>query len=561
MADKGIGTVDKICAASQHPLRMLDRVRKLWASLADQRAYVDAYFSAMLLVVLLGVFLRVNGWLGHHISFWMDEALWASRVLHRPLIALGIRPIGFVAITRAVVSLFGPTEVWFRFLPAMGAIGSLLLMPYVASQLLAAKWLRLLMVLMFAIQPALVDYANEFKPYSWEVLVHLLPLVLYLRFRETQQRAWLLALLGYLPVSFLLAYNMALAFPGLLLLCLGVAWRSPQRNRLVAATLVSGVLCAGLGGLMFELSLKKVTTAERTENYWGKKYDVFFEKTEPLSRVEWTVQKYNDMAAFVSQRRDSWITTGKISDANASKLAAVDRLFWVGLSFVGIAALWRKRRDLLLVLVAPLVMIVLANFIGKWPLGAFRTNIWVMAFSLPLPFLGMQFLAFERRAAMALGALVVALTLAPGFLFGFDWHGHKRTFTRDFYEREVIAKLYDYRRHQLAKSPDMPKARLLLDLHTWYPQIYYLEDHPEFREKYAKFFEENFIVDRVGQGVLNSKLAAQLRRSNGEGLWLVSSSRREFENMRRGVQRQVTVVVEEQVADEHVIMYVKPKGS
>lgn len=543
----------------QHPLLMSARARNLWALVIGKHRKADAYAYAMLMVLLLGLFLRLNGWLGHHVSFWMDEALWASRLLRRPLLDLGIRPIGFVALTRALVGLLGATEVWFRFLPAMGAIGSLLLMPYVASQLVASKWLRLLMVLMFAIQPALVDYANEFKPYSWEVLVHLVPLVLYLRFRQTERRVWFFVLLGYLPVSFLLAYNMALAFPGLLLLCLGVAWRSAQRRKLVTATLLSGVLCAGLCVLMFQLSLKKVTREERTENYWGQKYDVFFEKTERLSRAEWTLGKYNDMAAFVGQRRDHWAADGRLSETQLSLLASADRLFWVGLSFAGLFALLRRRRDLLLVLFAPLLVVMLANFAGKWPLGAFRTNIWIMVYTLPLPFVGVQLLAINRRVGAAIGVLVLVLTLLPGFLFGFDWHGHKRTFTRDFYQREVIAKLYAYRKEQLAKRPDLPRVRLLLDPHTWYPHVYYLQDHPGFREKYAKFFEDNFIVERVGQGVLNGKLAPQLRRSGGEGLWLVSSSRRHFESMRRGVRRQAKVVVEERIANEHVIMYVEPK--
>jgi hypothetical protein len=546
-------------ADSQHPPRMLARVRTLWVCLAAKRVNADAYFYAMLAVVLLGVYLRVNGWLGHHISFWMDEAMWAKRLLHWPMLGMGIRPIGFVAITRVLVGLFGATEVWFRFLPAMGALGSLLLMPYVARQLLVNAWLRLLMVLMFAIQPALVDYANEFKPYSWEVLVHLVPLVLYLRFRQTEKNGWLLALLGYLPVSFLLAYNMALAFPGLLLLCLGIAWRSPQRKKLVAATLLSGALCASLGALMFHLTLSKVTREDRTESYWGKKYDVFFEKTEKLSRPAWTLQKFNDMAAFVSLRREYWVDSGKISEERASKLASWDRLFWVGLSFAGWAALARRRRDLLFVFLAPLLVMLLANFVGKWPLGAFRTNIWVMAYTLPLPFLGMQLVAFNRYIGAVLGVLVLGLTLIPGFLFGFDWHGHKRTFTRDFYEREVIAKLYEYRKQQLAKDPDVPRARLLLDPHTWYSHTYYLEDHPEFRAKYAKFFEDNFATSKVSNSTLIRKLGTQLDKTKGRGLWLVSSAKRDFDHLHRGARRQAKIVIKEQVADEHMIMYVEPK--
>jgi hypothetical protein len=540
---------------------MLAKVRNWWVALRERRVEDLGFEGGMAIALLLGVFLRVNGWLGHHISFWLDEAMWAIRLLSRPLIELGIRPIGFVAITRLLVRTFGATEVWFRFLPAMGAIGSLLLMPYIASQLLKSKWLRFLLVLMFAIQPALVDYANEFKPYSWEVLVHTVPVALYLRFRQTDRSRWFYALLGYLPLSFLLAYNMAFAFPGLLLLCLGTAWRSPERRKQVGATLLSGALCAGLGLLMFQLSLKKVTHEERTENYWGQKYDVFYEKSEELSRVAWTFKKYNDMAAFVSIRREYWADSGKVSETHARELGALDRLFWTCLSFAGLWALWRQRRDLLFVLFAPLVVMLLGNLLGKWPLGAFRTNIWVMAYTLPLPFLGMQWVAVTRRIGAGIAALVLTLTVVPGFCFGFDWHGHKRTFTRDFYAREVIQKLYAYRNVQLAKNPNLPRARLLLEPHTWYSYTYYVQYHPGYSAKYGKFFENNFIVDKVGQSTLNGKLPQQLRKAKGEqGLWLVSSGRRHFDDMRRGANRKVTVVIDEKIANEHVIMYVEPKS-
>jgi len=454
--------------------------------------------------------------------------------------------------------------VWFRLLPALGAIGSLLLIPYVASQLLTSKWLRWLLVLMFAIQPALVDYANEFKPYSWEVLVHLVPIALYLRFKETANRNWFYALLGYLPVSFLLAYNMALAFPGLLLLCLLIAWQSQeqkQRRQLVIATLLSGVVCAAGAITIFELSLNKVTHEERTESYWGKKYDVFYEKTESLSRVDWTLQKYNDVATFLSNRSQFWTLSPKISERKAAELASADHLFWMLLSYAGLWALWKKQRELLLVFGLPLLVMLLANYVGKWPLGAFRVNIFTMAYTLPLPFLGMQLLSDANpRMLWVTGTLAMALTVIPGFRFGFDWQGHKRTFTRDFYQREVITKLYDYRKQQLAKDPKLPRARLLLEPHTWYPNEFYLHDQPDFKAKYEQFFADNFVIDRVSAGTLNTKLPQRLRRgSSAQGIWLVSSARREFDNLRRGAERGTTIVIQEQIANEHLIMYVEPK--
>ncbi len=548
-------------AGGQHPPGMLARLRNWWETAWGTRAAGNGYEVALVITLMVGLFLRVNGWLGHHISFWMDEALWASRMLRWPLLELGIRPVGFMGITRLLVSLFGAREVWFRLLPALGAIGSLLLMPYIASRLVTSKWLRLLMVLMFAIHPALVDYANEFKPYSWEVLVHLVPFALYLRFKETGSRAWFFGLLGFLPVSFLLAYNIALAFPGLLLLCLSIAWQSAERKKLVIATVLSGALCAVGAITIFELALSNVTKEERTESYWGKKYDVFYEKTETLTRFDWTLQKLGDLASFVSMRSQFWSLSPKISERKAAELAAADRLFWVGLTYAGVWALWKKRRDLLVLYATPMLVMLLGNAIGKWPLGAFRVNLFALVYTLPLPFLGMQFLAeVDRRMTWVTGTLAMALTVIPGFRFGFDWHGHKRTFTRDFYQREVIAKLYEYRKQQTAKDPTLPRARLLLEPHTWYPNEFYLHDQPDFKAKYEQFFADNFIIEKVSGGTLNSKLPQRLRRGGrAQGIWLVSSARRDFDNLKAGAQRGTTIVIQEQVETEHLIMYVEPK--
>lgn len=550
-------SLDKTPAKVHDSRRMLDRVRNWWDSRRGASALDNVYEVAVLATLGLGTYLRAVGWLVQKTSFWLDEALWASRLLHQPLMSLGIRPVGFMGITRFFVQLFGAREVWFRLLPALGGIGALLLMPYVASRLIANRWLRVALLLLFAIHPALVDYCNEFKPYSWEVLVHLVPVALYLRYRETQHRAWFFALLAYLPVGFLLAYNLALAFPGLLLLCLWIAWRSPQRKQWVLATLVSGALCAGAGATVFAISLHKVTKEERTESYWGKKYDVFYEKTEPQSRVDWTVQKLNDQASFVNLSRNYW---HGMSDRQVAELSSVDRLFWMSLTYVGLFVLWRKRRDLLVVLLVPLGVMVLGNLAGKWPLGAFRTNLFVLAYAFPLPFIAMDFLATTRQRAAVLATLMASLTFIPDFRFGVDWHGHKRAFTRDFYEREVLAELYQQRKAQLDKDPELPRARLYVELHSLYPLQFYLHDHPDYREKYEKFFEANFIVDRTGTGSQKKLLLQRVRQESArQGFWIVNSSRRESENLEGAAARSPNKTTVKDIRDEHLVIYVAPR--
>ena len=62
-------------------------------------------------------------------------------------------------------------------------------------------------------------------------------------------------------------------------------------------------------------------------------------------------------------------------------------------TLLALLALWQSRRDLLFVLFAPLLMLVVANLAGKWPLGAFRTNLFTLSYSVPLLGVGLQYLA------------------------------------------------------------------------------------------------------------------------------------------------------------------------
>jgi len=534
---------------------MLDWLRNWWRETWRAPIAQRAFVLGMFLSLALGVFLRLNSYLGHSISLWFDEAMWGSRVLHRELLQFGIRPIGFIWLTRVLVNTFGATEIWLRFLPNVSALVALLLMPYVASRFLDNRLLRVLLVLLFAIHPALVDFANEFKPYGFEVLLHLIPIVLYLRLEQTQRLRYFYALLVYLPICFLLAYNISFTYPGLLLLLLRYAWQSASRRRLVTATLLSGALCLGTSLTIYKLALTTVVKEERTENYWGRKYDVFYHPKEKASRVDWTLERTNDMLAFIGLRRDSWLDgPRKLDEKAARELGSADRLLWIGLSAVGLWALWRQRRAHLLLLGLPLLVVLGANWVGKWPLGAFRTNIFASVYVFLFPLIGMEALSkLGGVAQRALAVAVIGLNLLPGFLYGFDWHGHKRTYTRDHYQREVLAKLHDYREKQLKEHPEYGPARLVMDSHTWHPHLYYLNDHPVFRERYRAYFKRNFNPDHVGRGSLGPKVMQRLQRDD-QPVWVVASKPTVMEEVDNYARKNTNVLIREEIDGEHLIL-------
>jgi hypothetical protein len=533
---------------------MLVWSRKWWAKAWSGDGRERAFKVALCLIVLLGLYLRVNGWLGQRVSFWYDEATWATRLLHWPLPKLGIRPIGFMWVTRLLVQTFGVTEVWFRALPALGGIGALVLMPWVVSRLVASRLLRLLVVLLFAMQPALIDYCNEFKPYSLEVLTHLVPIALYLRFDQTGKRAWFYALLGYLPLAFLFSYNLAFAFPGLLSLCLFRAWHAPDRRRLLTATLLGGVACAAICAGIYRYSLSKVTREGETEAYWGDKYHVFYRDDGEESRFAWTLRKYNDMTALIGLRRTRWAESGKLSEPAARELGSLDRAFWIGLSFVGLYALWQKRRDLLLVLFAPLLVMVIVNLLGKWPLGAFRTNLFTQVYTLSLIAVGMQLLTPTRRRLAALCTAAFMLSVLPGFWLAFDWQDRKQTFTRAHRQREILATLYAHRRRQLARDPGADPLPLYMDPHSYVPYTFYVREHSVLKKRYAEFFAKHFVAKKVSSGSLTQSLKKRLRKDKN-GMWSVASAR--LGKIERASERTGSVVIKEHIADQHLVLFMQ----
>lgn len=523
---------------------------------ATADAQTKVYWSALAAALLLGVFLRLNGYLRQQPSLWLDEALWAPRFVNWPLEKLGIRPIGFVWLTRWIVRHLSASEFWFRFLPNFGGLLSLLFMPYVASRLFERRVLRLALVVLFAIHPALVDLSKEFKPYSFEVFVHLLSVVLFLRYEQTRKAGYLYALLVYLPCSFLLAYNMAFALPSLLLL---VFWSGIKRRSwvLVLASVLGAGACLVVVHQVNQRLLQKVVDEGRTENYWGRKYEVFYRPERDGNRAAWMLAKAADTIAISGIQRELWTDDARLPRSVAPKLEAADRALWMVLGLLGAAWLLRWQRERALLFLMPLVVLVAVNALGKWPLGQFRTNLFMCVYVLPLPLWGIELVSGFRVPRIDLLRVALLALMAfdalGGFLFMFDAQGHKRLWCKDGQSREVLQTLLDFRKQELRQNASARPARLVLDLFSYRPLDYYLEVHPDF-SRYKGFFDHNFRTDRVASTRL---LDVSKRRVKEPGLvYAVASKRRSALELLQFAQANPKQVIWQKQIDDEVVVLV-----
>ncbi len=563
---------------------MLDAARRAIRKLgAGARSPTGAI---IVLLVVIGVALRLQGQLTEPSGLWFDEAVWARRVMERSPFAHSIRPFGFMWLTKVLATWFGATEFWLRFLSNVAGIGIVLLTPYVASQLFRSSVARILAVLLDALHPALNDLSKEFKPYSSDAFVHLGLIALYLRHRQTRQRGYLFALLGLMPLAFTVSFASVFVYPGLLVLTLLDGFKE-RGYRGAVLPIAAGVLCAVVTVTTY-VTLYRHVPSHRSEEHYATKYNVFFQPKASAESAEaeadddgkepegesatastsggraiWLLDKYGDVAAFPGIRRMLWRRPALIP----SWWGNADRWMWIGLCGLGLVDLVRRRRWTESTLLGvPLISVSVCNAMGLWPMGAFRADLFLCVYAVLIASAGAdaifsmvtpRALAFSAQAAAA--ALLLALYLLPGLGFGFDWSGRKQMFTTSFNAQGMLEQIQRQRERQLRQDPNAGKATVLVCPRSANAYWFYLQHHPVTRARHAEFFEKNFAPPvRVVSKVLVKQLEKRLRRPEAPPVWVVASKTK-VSKVKRKLERAGQILMEATIDGDQIVALVGRK--
>jgi hypothetical protein len=233
----------------------------------------------------------------------------------------------------------------------------------------------------------------------------------------------LIASVALSSVALLFAQDILFAYPAIYLI---LGWRALTLPRLAdkAWWFLGAALCFGLALAHYYFDWKQLATgSEPVTEYWGRRYDVFYEPTTNEAHWHWLVRKYLDMAAFPGGRREHWHSLSALGSNGLGTLARMDRVLWALLHVLGIAVLAYRRRVMELVLVGtPLLVLMVFNALGHWPIGPFRTNLFVLAYTAP-----MAAFAFDSEQPFTLSGVIPTLVLVfmPLLLFERDWHRTK----------------------------------------------------------------------------------------------------------------------------------------
>lgn len=139
------------------------------------------------IIILIGITLRLIRYL-HNPSLWFDEADIAIDIIRRPLIDLinpspdytQTHPYGFFAIIKLTIQMLDNSEYALRLAPLLFSIVSLILFFRLAKEYLSPGAISIGLGL-FALSDPLVYQSSNLKPYSGDVAFALIILLLSVR--------------------------------------------------------------------------------------------------------------------------------------------------------------------------------------------------------------------------------------------------------------------------------------------------------------------------------------------------------------------------------------------
>ena len=418
------------------------------------------YVLAILVLFVAGAAVRCVGVLVGPLDLWADEAWWAQLLESNRLTDLGIRPIGFMWISRQLLK-WGDPELMLRLTSLVGGIGALYFIYRSAELLFKSRMAVVFVLLVAAFHPNLIVFAKEFKPFSVEVFVY------------SGLTCWSLAALrngraGAGPwcaaaISLPFCYPVVFLYPALALAFFGE--QLARLRRIAWSRLLIGVLIAVPLLFLLHALIYESLNAASSRQFWGNKYGVFPIDTGFLGGFAW----YGDKTWSLLARPGAFDSVPPIA-LQLFALAAIG----------GAALLWvaKRLRELALLLV-PLLAVALANLLGYWPYGAFRANLFLIPGCLLLTGLAVDWLALRPYLRFVALAAVAGLLVA---VLSIDLASYRRKSIAHWAPSPQLTEVLNDIDIRRASDSDAGVNVIIADWHSWRPISFYLRRYPDLRD-------------------------------------------------------------------------------
>jgi hypothetical protein len=493
--------------------------------------------------VLAGLFFRARGFLFSPSAFWLDESMWAVNIMTRPLTENWVRPVGFITISKLLAVVFSPSETVLRALPWFAGVVATIGSPFLARGLYTAPAARLLFVAIITLNPCAIDFSKEFKPYSVGLTLHLALLALVLRYLALRTPRALAAALATAGFGILFTQDLVFAYPGVFLVLGWETFKGNRRHLLAVIGCAALIVVALL--VQYFLIWRRISAGET--DTWASKYNVFW-VAGGESYFRWALNRYTDMLALPGYRHTTW-TIDWMTFEEREQIRDADQMIWIILHALGLVVLAAYRRLRLALLIAlPLLMVLLFNRLGFWPLGAFRTNVFTLAYSSAVAGMAADLPVTRARLSSIIPALL--LVLLPIALFERTWHEKKLAFTYESRFPDVLKELIARR------PPTDEKEVLIFDRRSCHSYRYYSQFDAIGSRLYGPPLAERYEVSCVGN---DDRQIATLVRENlsiARSVWLVIHSGKPVDpNIRKGRIRDTRLVSRFDIGGHRVMAF------
>ncbi len=369
--------------------------------LKNQKSIV---LSLALILIGAGFFLRLSIYQAGH-ELWLDEANTARKVCAFNLSEIAqlkgssyhtmhSYPIGFMTVLKVFVNFFGPYESVLRIFPFLSSLAAIVIFWKLTRRLFLGSFFLLPLVL-FCVNPSILEHSSELKPYASDVLTTLILTFLFMNYCKKTTSAkdflvfsgiGLIMILSSFPAIFILFGS-----AGLLLID-GTVRKNWQMVRLWSSLLISWG--SGLYAY-YSLSLKFFIGDNRLFESWSSSF------------FPWS--------ASISENL-YWILNSLETILNYLTCPAA---FALGLCLLGIIALFKKDRGTALLILSPFLTVFFLSFLKRYPLHertvTFLAPYLIILFSAGLESLTLKFKTRSRAfrlfgASLIVYALCVSMT-------------------------------------------------------------------------------------------------------------------------------------------------------
>lgn len=431
------------------------------------------------IIGILGVFFRTQGFFFDPQSFHVDEANIAKYLSPEGGIKQTVerfgssRPVGYLIISKILLNIKN-NEISARILSLVPSILSIPLFFILVRYFFKNSISVVLAYSAFCLNPFNITFAKVFKHYPLEAAIHITAITLTLFVVKDLERRKLLLLLTFLAFCpFFCGANFIFLYPGIFLLLILKFKKDFRAKVYILATAFLNFFIIGMVYILFWRP-----SMSRFISTWDQKYAGFIPENENF--FAWSLKQTSILFEYF------------FNYPLVPQFQYLGEVLLVMAIISVIVMLVRKDTLAGLLLFTPVATAYTFNYLGYWPLGTDRTNLFLIPYMVALCFYSLGQIQWEStikiisKARLVAAIPIIYLMLPPSLNY------YYRTSVKYNNPHEDFKSAL---KHFISAPYQPSKQYLYLNPHAMIAFEYYTNYHDHF-SKYSDRLHKRFNIQK-----------------------------------------------------------------